>query len=58
MILERYGHPVVMLISPERYEELMTAWEDVEDMTAFDAAMVEEGPNIPWKQVEADLGWA
>jgi len=24
---------------------------------AFDAALAEEGPNIPWEQVKADLGW-
>ena len=36
----------------------MTAWEDAEDVAAFDAAMAEEGDNIPWQQVKADLGWA
>lgn len=46
-----------MLVSPERYEQLMTALEDAEDGEAFDAAMAEEGPNIPWEQVKADLGW-
>ena len=35
----------------------MAAWEDAEDGAAFDAAMDEEGPNIPWDQVKADLGW-
>ena len=24
---------------------------------AFDAAMAEEGANIPWEQVKHDLGW-
>ena len=24
---------------------------------AFDEAMAEEGPNIPWAQAKADLGW-
>jgi antitoxin Phd len=58
VFLERYGHPAAVLISPERYDELMTALEDAEDVAAFDAAMGEEGPNIPWEQVKADLGWA
>lgn len=58
VILERYGHPAAVLVSPERYEELMAALEDAEDVAAFDAAMSEEGPNIPWEQVKADLGWA
>lgn len=57
VFLERYGHPAGVLISPERYEELMAAFEDAEDIAAFDEAMAEEGPNIPWEQVKTDLGW-
>jgi hypothetical protein len=26
------------------------------NITAFDEAMTDEGPNIPWEQVKADLG--
>jgi len=55
--LERYGRPAAVLVSPERYEELMDAIEDAEDVAAFDAAMAEDGANIPWEQVKADLGW-
>lgn len=58
VFLERYGRAAGVLVSPERYEQLMTALEDAEDVAAFDAAMAEEGPNIPWEQVKADLGWA
>jgi len=58
VFLERYGRPVAVLVSPERYEQLMAAAEDAEDIAAFDAAMEEEGPNIPWDEVKADLGWA
>lgn len=57
VILERYGRPAGVLVSPERYEQLLAAEEDAEDVAAFDAAMDEEGPNIPWDQVKADLGW-
>ena len=57
VFLERYGHPAAVLVSPERYDELMTALEDAQDVAAFDAAMDEGGPNIPWEQVKADLGW-
>ena len=56
-LLERYGRPAAVLVSPERYEELMDAIEDAEDVAAFDAAMAEDGANIPWEQVKADLGW-
>ena len=58
VFLERYGRPAAVLVSPERYDELMTALEDAEDVAVFDAAMDEEGPNIPWEQVKVDLGWA
>ncbi len=57
VFLERYGRSAAVLVSPEQYEKLMAALEDAEDVAAFDAAMEEEGPNIPWEQVKADLGW-
>ncbi|MGI8626395.1 MAG: type II toxin-antitoxin system Phd/YefM family antitoxin [Geodermatophilaceae bacterium] len=57
VFLERYGRPAAVLVSPEHYEKLVTALEDAEDAAAFDAAMNEEGPNIPWEQVKVDLGW-
>ena len=57
VFLERYGRPAAVLVSPEQYEKLVAALEDAEDVAAFDAAMNEEGPNIPWDQVKADLGW-
>jgi PHD/YefM family antitoxin component YafN of YafNO toxin-antitoxin module len=55
--LERYGRPAAVLVSPEQYEKLVAALEDAEDVAEFDAAMSEEGPNIPWEQVKIDLGW-
>ena len=57
VFLERYGRPAAVLLSPERYEVLLSAWEDAEDVAAFDAAVTEEGPNLPWEQAKADLGW-
>ncbi len=57
VFLERYGRPAAVLVSPEHYERLTAALEDSEDVTAFDAAMAEEGASIPWEQVKADLGW-
>jgi len=57
VFLERYGRPAAVLLSPERYEQLMEASEDAADIAAFDAAMDEEGPDIPWEQAKADLGW-
>jgi len=57
VVLERYGQPVAVLVSPQRYDELLAAAEEEEDVRAFDAALAEDGPNIPWDQVKADLGW-
>jgi len=47
-----------VLVSPERFAVLIEALEDADDAQAFDAAMAEEGPNIPWDVVKADLGWS
>jgi len=58
VILERYGRPAAVVVSPERYEQLMNALDEVDDVNAFDEAMAEEGPNIPWSEVKVDLGWA
>lgn len=58
VVLERFGRPAAVLVSPARYEQLLDAFEEAEDVAAFDAAMAEEGDNIPWEQVKADLGWA
>lgn len=57
VFLQRRGRLAGVLVSPERYEQLMAALEDAEDVAGFDVAMAEEGPNIPWEQVKADLGW-
>jgi hypothetical protein len=37
---------------------MLDAIEDQDDIAAFDKAVLEEGPNIPWEEVKADLGWA
>lgn len=57
VVLERYGRAAAVLVSPEHYARLVAALEDAEDAEAFDAAMAEEGANIPWEQAKADLGW-
>ena len=37
-------------------DAVQDAREEAADIAAFDAAMAEEGPNISWAQVKADLG--
>lgn len=53
----RHNRPVAVVLSPERHAELLEAWEESQDMAAFDEAMAEAGEAIPWDQVKADLGW-
>lgn len=57
VILERNGHRAAVMVSPERYDELMDALEGQEDVAAVDAALAEGGEPIPWEQVMKDLGW-
>jgi antitoxin Phd len=58
VFLERRGKLQAVLVSPERYELMLTALEEAEDVAAFDESMADEGDNIPWAQVKADLGWS
>lgn len=58
VVLERDGRPAAVLVSPQRYRQLLDALEEAEDIQAFDAAGAEEGGNIPWDQVKVDLGWS
>lgn len=58
VFIERRGKRAAVIISPSFYERLLEALEDAEDIAAFDGAMAEEGPNVPWAQVKIDLGWA
>lgn len=57
VFIERRGQRAAVVVSPEQYERMLEALEDAEDVAAFDEAMAEEGPNIPWAQVKSDLGW-
>ena len=53
--IEKHGRPVAVVISPARHEELLDAWEEAQDVAAFDAARADD--TVPWEQVKADLGW-
>ncbi|WP_106211631.1 type II toxin-antitoxin system Phd/YefM family antitoxin [Glaciihabitans tibetensis] len=57
VFLERRGKVAAVLVSPEQFSRMQEALEDAEDVAAFDTAMADEGENIPWAQVKADLGW-
>lgn len=55
--IERRGEKEAVIISAAEYDRLMDSAEEVDDIAAFDEALAEEGPNIPWEQVKFDLGW-
>lgn len=57
VFVEKRGEPQAVVLSPQEYARLVADAELAEDTAAFDEAMAEEGPNIPWEQVKADLGW-
>lgn len=58
VFLERFGKPAAVLVSSDRYVVMMEALEELEDISAFDEAIAEDGDNIPWDQVKQDLGWS
>jgi prevent-host-death family protein len=58
VVLEHYGHRAAVVVSPEHYDEMLEAFEESQDVVAFDAALAEAGSNIPWEQVKIDLGWS
>ena len=57
VMLLKHGEPAAVVISPQLYEELTSALEELDDIEAFDEAMAEGGPNLPWDEVRAELGW-
>jgi len=58
VLIERRGKPAAVVIDAQEFERLRDALEELDDVAAFDAAMAEEGDNLPWAQAKADLGWA
>ena len=54
--ISRHGSPVAVLISPSRYEELLSAQEDLEDLGLIEASLEDKTPSIPWEQVKRELG--
>ncbi len=56
--IEKHGQREAIIISPQLFDRLVESAEELEDISAFDAAMEEEGANIPWDELKVDLGWA
>jgi PHD/YefM family antitoxin component YafN of YafNO toxin-antitoxin module len=53
--ITRDGVDVAVVISPELFEELVSAQEELEDIAAVDEAMKDQSPGIPWEQVKKRL---
>ena len=58
VFIERRGSVAAVVISPTQYEAMLDALEERDDVLAFDQAILEEGPNVPWEEIKADLGLA
>jgi len=52
----KHGEPVAVLISPTLYQEMLEAMEELEDIEAFDQAMLGKEKLIPWDSVKKELG--
>ena len=46
------------LRSSEQHEHNVDELEESDDAQAFDAAMAEEGDNVPWEQALVEFGWS
>ena len=57
VVIERRGRREAVMLAPEEFDRLVEAAEELDDIAAFDAAMSEEGENIPWGELKAELGW-
>jgi len=57
IVIERRGVPAAVVVEVGQYRRICAAQDDLDDITAFDAAMAAEGENLPWDQAKAELGW-
>lgn len=57
VFVEDAGKRAAVVISVDAYEELMEAFEDVADLTAYRDASRAEGSFVGWEQARAELGW-
>lgn len=57
VFITRRGKVEAVVVSASEYEHMREALEEREDIELFDQALAEDGDNIPWDVVKADLGW-
>ncbi|MSO63839.1 MAG: type II toxin-antitoxin system Phd/YefM family antitoxin [Candidatus Planktophila sp.] len=56
--ISRHGIPAAVVLSPSRYEELLTALEDLQDLALIESSLSDTSPSIPWELVKGELGLA
>ena len=54
--ITNHGEAQVVMIDASKYEQMIEDLEELQDIAAFDAAMEDSSPGIPWAQVKKDLG--
>lgn len=52
-----HGEAQVVIIDASTYEQMIADLEELDDIAAFDDAIKELAPGIPWEQVKKDLGF-
>ena len=55
--ISRHGKPVAVIMDFSRYEAILEAMEDIEDVLAYDEAKKDMSPAIPLDEVRKALGW-
>jgi PHD/YefM family antitoxin component YafN of YafNO toxin-antitoxin module len=54
----KHGKLVAVLVNPSMFEKFVESMEELADISAFDEAISDKSPGVPWHQVKRDLGIA
>ena len=52
----RHGKVVAVMLSPDHHRRLEEAYEEADDIRAYDEQTADPSPLIPWEDVKRDLG--
>ena len=52
-----HGEAQVVLLDASTYEKMLNDLEELEEIAAFDEALKDSAPGIPWDQVKKDVGF-
>jgi PHD/YefM family antitoxin component YafN of YafNO toxin-antitoxin module len=54
--IRRHGKAVAVMLSRQQHKRLEEAYEELEDIRAYDEMTADTSPLIPWEDVKRDLG--